>query len=227
MGYRFGTFELRSNERIDDPDPVSFDRLRRSIRPCFGSGVGLGIRGSLPAPRSESVSRSIESVSPPFAPRARSEQPISAVALGSAGEAPKRLAYHCENMDYESFTQKVVERANLDSSQEALAATDATLRTLAERISTSQAEAVAADLSSQIARSLTDGTEEEAESFSADEFLERVRERERDHADLDQSAAGLHAQAVLATLAEEADGDAWRGVRTQLPAEYDRLLESG
>lgn len=131
-------------------------------------------------------------------------------------------------MDDREFLNDVELRADLDSREEAIAAAEATLRVLGERIAGGQAEDLAGSLPDRFGAALTATGNEEAGQFPPDEFVERVREYEREQrAGLDVSSVRLHVLAVLESLAASIDGDAWHDVRTQLPAEYERLYRTG
>ena len=102
------------------------------------------------------------------------------------------------------------------------------LRVLGERIARGQAEDLAARLPENLGAVLTAAENEAAAEFPPEEFVERVREYEREQkASLDVTASGLHVQAVLESLAASVDGDVWHDVRTRLPTEYDRLFQAG
>jgi uncharacterized protein (DUF2267 family) len=132
-------------------------------------------------------------------------------------------------MDSEQETQffsGIESRADLDSRDEAIAATEATLGVLGERLTGGEADALADELPDNLAAAM-ESTGDEAAGFSPDEFVEWVREAEREQAaGLDVSAARLHVQAVLESLSQSVDGDVWNAVRSQLPSEYERLYET-
>jgi uncharacterized protein (DUF2267 family) len=95
--------------------------------------------------------------------------------------------------EQEQFLTTVAQHAQL-SWKAADRATEATLTTLAERLSAGQARDLAAKLPPEIARWLR--TEGRAEGFGADEFVRRVAEREG----TDPTTAAGHARAVFAAL---------------------------
>jgi uncharacterized protein (DUF2267 family) len=131
-------------------------------------------------------------------------------------------------MDDQAFLSSVESRADLDSREAAMAAAESTLRVLGERIAGGQAEDLAAVLPEDLGRALTAAEDESAEQFPPEEFVERVREYEREQrADLSVDRARLHVGAVIESLAETVDGDVWHDVRTQLPTEYERLYQAG
>lgn len=130
-------------------------------------------------------------------------------------------------MDDEQFIAGIESRADLESRDQAVAAAEATLSVLGERLTEGQAGILADELPENLAVALDDPGDETA-GFSPDEFVEWVREAEREQtADLDVSAARLHVQAVFESLSGSVDGDVWNVVRSQLPNEYERLYRTG
>lgn len=130
-------------------------------------------------------------------------------------------------MDDEQFFSGIESRADLESRNQAVAAAEATLSVLGERLEGRQADILAEELPENLAAALDDPGNETA-GFSPDEFVEWVREAEREQAaGLDVSAARLHVQAVFESLSGSVDGDVWNVVRSQLPSEYDRLYRTG
>lgn len=130
-------------------------------------------------------------------------------------------------MDDQQFFSDVESRADLESYEQAVAAAEATLGVLGERLGGAGSEALARELPENLAAALhTDG--DEAAGFSPDEFVEWVREAEREQtADIDVSSARLHVQAVLESLSQSVDGAVWNDVSSELPSEYRRLYEVG
>jgi RND superfamily putative drug exporter len=101
---------------------------------------------------------------------------------------------------------------------EAQRATDAALATLSERISPRETQVLATGLPRDL-RSSVSGQGRGTERFDADEFVRRVSEREG----VSDGEAAVHAQAVLATLAESVPGDL-DYVRAQLSPDYAPLF---
>lgn len=131
-------------------------------------------------------------------------------------------------MNDEQFFNGIESRADLDSREEAAAVAEATLRVLGERIAGGQAEELADRLPANLGDALTASENQEATEFPPEEFVERVREHEREQkAGLEISTTRLHVQAVLESLAAAVNGEVWHDVRTQLPKEYTRLYEAG
>ena len=128
-------------------------------------------------------------------------------------------------MDDEQFFSDVESRADLDSHEQAVAAAESVLGVLGERLDT--IEALADELPANLAAAL-DSAGDEAAGFTPDEFVEWVREAEREKTtDLDADDARLHTQAVFESLAHSVAGETWNAVRTQLPDEYERLYRAG
>jgi RND superfamily putative drug exporter len=102
---------------------------------------------------------------------------------------------------------------------EARHATDATLATLAERITPRETKALSAQLPRELRAALRSG-HGGPDRFDADEFVRRVGEREG----VGDDAAAEHARAVLATLDEAVAGDL-DYIRAQLSPDYATLLD--
>jgi uncharacterized protein (DUF2267 family) len=79
-------------------------------------------------------------------------------------------------MDHDTFIGTVQQRADLASRGAADSATRATLATLGERVTESEAEDIAAQLPMEVGRYLTD-VEEHAQQFDAAAFTDRVADR--------------------------------------------------
>jgi uncharacterized protein (DUF2267 family) len=128
-------------------------------------------------------------------------------------------------MDDEQFFSDVESRADLDSHEQAVAAAEAVLGVLGERLDT--VEALADELPANLAAAL-DSAGAEAAGFTPEEFVDWVREAERETTtELDADEARLHTQAVFESLAQSVDGETWNAVRNQLPNEYERLYRAG
>ncbi|WP_221043148.1 DUF2267 domain-containing protein [Mycobacterium senriense] len=120
-------------------------------------------------------------------------------------------------MRYEEFISSVAERSGLFAG-DAVAVTRATLTTLAERISGGEARDLAAELPSPLQDALLP-TEEEAEAFSFDEFIDRVAERSGRDAETAETAV----DAVMATIHDAVTQAEFDDVLSQLPTEFQRL----
>ncbi len=124
-------------------------------------------------------------------------------------------------MKHDEFIGQVQHHARLSSRGEAEVVTQATLATLAERLSGGEANDLAAQLPRGIAEYLRTELAGEGIRFSIEEFFERVSQREG----VDVPKAIYHARAVIAVLYEAISPGEMADVRAQLPAEYVRLFE--
>ncbi|MEV4197579.1 DUF2267 domain-containing protein [Micromonospora globbae] len=119
-----------------------------------------------------------------------------------------------------SFFDKVADRAGVPE-ETARALTEATLRTLAERISGGEAAALADHVAHELRPSLALTAPEEPEVFGYDEFLRRVAERAQVGPRLAEQGAG----AVLQTLHRVVGHREFREALAQLPTEIQALAE--
>ncbi|MET7933217.1 DUF2267 domain-containing protein [Streptomyces sp. NPDC005322] len=122
-------------------------------------------------------------------------------------------------MDYETFVSTVSQRSGLPREQ-AEALTHATLSTLAERITRGEADDLASELPKGLKESLISPTPE-AEGFGLDEFVNRVSRR----AQTSPETAREGAAAVLSTVREAVSGGEFRHVMSQLPKEFEELVQ--
>jgi uncharacterized protein (DUF2267 family) len=123
-------------------------------------------------------------------------------------------------VDHERFMAIVQEAAGLDR-QSAERATQAVLRTLAERLSAGQARDLAEALAPELGPWL--GTDSGAEPFDADEFIRRVAKRE----DVDPKLAERHARAVLLALSRSVSTEEFDDIVAELPKSFAPLLPRG
>lgn len=123
-------------------------------------------------------------------------------------------------MDYERFIT-TVERAAGIGRERARRATEATLETLAERISKGEARDLAMQLPPEIAPWIA--TDSDGDRFDVDEFLRRVAEREG----VDLDVAEDHAKAVLTALGAAAGPEELADLLSELPREFSPLLPRG
>jgi len=124
-------------------------------------------------------------------------------------------------MKHDEFIAHVRKRAHLASNEEAERATKATLETFAERLTADEAGDLASQLPDTLAMYMQPPYTGTEESFSLDEFFQRVSERE--HVNLID--ANFHARVVLALLAEAVTVGELEDVRAQLPKEFAKLLD--
>jgi uncharacterized protein (DUF2267 family) len=112
--------------------------------------------------------------------------------------------------------------AQIGTREEAEAAVRATLRALGERLVGGETRDLAAQLPPELARELPE--EGPGERFDLDEFYQRVARYEGGSPDED--TARRHARAVAAALRTSLGGRQFEHVATQLPSEYDDLLQT-
>jgi len=125
---------------------------------------------------------------------------------------------------HDEFVRSVRQQSDLTTDEQARRTAVATLETLSERISRGAAEDIADRLSTGIRDGLHADSSENPESFSPDEFVERVADREREFPELSQTHSRRHVEAVLTTL-QEAAPEPFEQAVSQLPNEYERLYE--
>lgn len=122
-------------------------------------------------------------------------------------------------MNEREFYASVRRRANLESTDDARAATTATLRTLGERLTMGDRTDVGTSLPEPLADAFAEYGGVPGD-FEFDEFLSRVDER----ATLEGEEPLSLARAVGATFAEAVTEGELNDARAQLPPEYDRLF---
>lgn len=118
------------------------------------------------------------------------------------------------------FFEKVAARAGVPP-ETAQSLTEATLRTLAERISGGQAADLADHVAHELRPFVAKAAPEEPEAFAYDEFLRRVADR----AGVDQEVAERGAGAVLQTLHRVVGHREFADAMAQLPTEVQALAE--
>jgi uncharacterized protein (DUF2267 family) len=120
-------------------------------------------------------------------------------------------------MDYESFIATVEQEAHA-TREEAERAIQATLHTLAERLSGGEARHVAAELPLPAAEWLRDG--KSVEPFGLAEFLHRVAERE---GGVPEETAKEHVRAVFVALGKALEEKELHDMISELPKEFREL----
>jgi uncharacterized protein (DUF2267 family) len=120
-------------------------------------------------------------------------------------------------VDYESFIESV-ERDAHTSREDAERAVQATLRTLAERLTGGEARHVAGELPPPASEWLHDGNK--AEPFGVAEFLQRVAEREG----VPEETAKEHARAVFAALGRALSSKELHDMVSELPKDFQELV---
>jgi uncharacterized protein (DUF2267 family) len=129
-------------------------------------------------------------------------------------------------MEYDEFIDRVQDRAELDSPEEAAVAVQATLGTLGEMLSPKERRDLAAELPKPLKDCLTLWVEQPPRElthphrFNLEEFYNRVAAR----SDVRYPAAVKHSQAVVQVLQQAVSRGELRDVLRELPDEYDELL---
>ncbi|NES31984.1 DUF2267 domain-containing protein [Micromonospora terminaliae] len=118
------------------------------------------------------------------------------------------------------FVAKVAERAGLPA-KTARSLTEATLRTLAERISGGEAADLADHVAHELRPLLARARPEEPEAFGYDEFLRRVADRAGTAPDI----AAKGARAVLQTLHRVVGHAEFEQAMSELPREIGALAQ--
>lgn len=126
-------------------------------------------------------------------------------------------------MNASDFIDAVQRSGDIDSPEAARHITRATLETLGEHIAEGQEDDLAAHLPRELADALTRNGPEPPESFSFEEFLERVSGR----AGIEKSSAIDGVRAVIRVLTDVVDEQEIHDTREQLPSEFDLVFEPG
>lgn len=124
-------------------------------------------------------------------------------------------------MRYEDFVNAVKDRAGLSTDREALIASEATLKTLGERLSEKEAASLAAQLPPLIGRFLT--VVDMDKEYDLDGFYEHIAAREG----LDLDVSRKHAQAVLQVVDDIVSPGELREALGNLPEEFHSLFTFG
>lgn len=122
---------------------------------------------------------------------------------------------------YDEFIDAVATRAGV-SSEQARTITEATLDTLADRITGGEADDIAQMLPDRLADHMRKPpSREHANAFGRGEFVQRVSAR----AGVDSAVAGAGARAVFGTLRDAVTGDEFDDMVAQLPREFYEMLQ--
>lgn len=127
-------------------------------------------------------------------------------------------------MQEDEFLDTVQRLTGLESRDQAYTITSATLGVLGQRITEGEAEDIASQLPEQINDVLINENEE-AEEFSADEFISRVDERVAMLSDVTASTPELYIRGVMTVLGDAVSGSELEDAHDQLPSEFDSLFE--
>ncbi|HEV7884218.1 MAG TPA: DUF2267 domain-containing protein [Solirubrobacteraceae bacterium] len=123
-------------------------------------------------------------------------------------------------MDHDDVIRLVAQSAGIEP-EAAECAVEATLATLAERISAGEARDLAALLPPELAPWL--GATDRSQPFDAAEFVRRVAARDA----TDEATAEHHARVVLAALAQAVGPQEFDDVISELPSDFAPLLARG
>jgi uncharacterized protein (DUF2267 family) len=131
-------------------------------------------------------------------------------------------------MNYDEFLRRVQENANLEDRAAAERVTEATLATLGERLYRTTVDNFSAPLAKPLQaffyqRQPPENTRQEIDRFDLEEFYTRVSAR----AGVGFQQARQQAGAVVAVLEEALSPSHMEMLRSELPAEYGRLLPKG
>jgi uncharacterized protein (DUF2267 family) len=122
-------------------------------------------------------------------------------------------------LGYEEFVTTVKEGAHI-SDQEAERVSCATLKTLADRLSSGETEDLAERLPEQLRSCLVPDVDTDRR-FHVDEFLHRVAAR----TGIDDAGAERDARAVFAALRQAVGPEEFADMRSELPKDFDPLLD--
>lgn len=128
-------------------------------------------------------------------------------------------------MRYHEFIDRVRERADFASRDEAVRATKATLATLGERLYRTERDHLTAQLPEGLKQYIyahvdAGATRQDAEHFSLEEFYNRVGAR----SDVTYTPAVEWAQVVMSILEEAVSAGQLRKILSTLPDEYAELF---
>jgi uncharacterized protein (DUF2267 family) len=123
-------------------------------------------------------------------------------------------------VDYRAFITTVKDRAEI-SDTEAQQVACATLRTLAERLSSGETDDIAGRLPGEL-RSCLQPEDTSDRRFHVDEFLRRISTR----TGVDESAAERDARAVFVALWSAVGPEEFADMRAELPRDFEPLLDS-
>lgn len=124
-------------------------------------------------------------------------------------------------MDHDEFIGEVQNRLEQASHGEALRSTRAVLTTLGERLQHDEAADLAAPLPPEFGRFLTEEPETHGQSFSLDDFFDRVAEIEG----VERHDAAYHAQELMNILNDAVPSGEIDDIQANLPEEYAPLFD--
>jgi len=128
-------------------------------------------------------------------------------------------------MQYNEFMERVQERANLDSQEDAARITEVVLATLGERLYRTEAAELEAQLPKELkghffARQPPENTRQDTDRFQLEEFYNRISAR----TDVNYSQAKKLTKSVMSVLREAVTPGEWQDALSTLPSEYAELF---
>jgi uncharacterized protein (DUF2267 family) len=123
-------------------------------------------------------------------------------------------------MKYDEFIEAVQQRGHVDG-ERAERVTEATLVTLAERLSPAEVEDAGSQLPKRMKEWLRTARPPRPDPFGLDEFKRRVAER----AGVPESKVANDITAVMTTLREALSGGEFQDVMDQLPDEFWQVVK--
>ncbi|MFA5529234.1 MAG: DUF2267 domain-containing protein [Thiohalomonadaceae bacterium] len=123
-------------------------------------------------------------------------------------------------MKTSDFVARVRERGKIESSEDAIKASRATLMILSERLKGGEPMHLASQLPREIARFLHTENAGLGRRMTVDEFVRRISELEG----VDMETARAHARTVIEVLFEAVSEGEMGDVFAQLPESYHRLF---
>ena len=123
-------------------------------------------------------------------------------------------------MKYHEFIKHVQTLGQINSTDEAQRATQATLETIRERVVGNEASQLAAQLPQELAQYLQGREGENGQHFAATEFYRRVTEKEG----VEPTTAVVHTRAVFAALQSAVTPGEFADVKANFSEDYAELF---
>ncbi|TBR60535.1 DUF2267 domain-containing protein [Mastigocladus laminosus UU774] len=126
-------------------------------------------------------------------------------------------------MKYDEFIRHVQSVAQLDTREETERATRATLETIKERIVGDEAKDLASQLPKELAECLHGREGQTGESFSLQDFISRVSEKEG----VEPTAAAIHIRSVFTVLQDAVTPGEFADFQSNFSDDYAELFPTG
>lgn len=123
-------------------------------------------------------------------------------------------------MEYNEFITHVQSLAQSNSREEAERATRATLETLKERISSTEAQELAAQLPDELGECLQGQEADSNQSFNLKEFITRASQKEN----IEPTTAAIHVRAVFAVLQNAIKPEIFSAFHAHFSHDYEELF---